>query len=175
MKKQNKNKIKEGNQAVTAVLYILAAVAALITLYPMYYVLILSLSDPAYAATMRVYLLPKGFNLSAFEVLITDTKMWRAYTNTILYVLPTTVLMIATSTVVAFGLNYKKLIGRKFLTMFLLIPMYFAGGTIPSFLLMVKLGLYDNPLSQIIPACFSIWNIILVKAYFSRPRASPVS
>ena len=166
MKKQNKNKIKEGNQAVTAVLYILAAVAALITLYPMYYVLILSLSDPAYAATMRVYLLPKGFNLSAFEVLITDTKMWRAYTNTILYVLPTTVLMIATSTVVAFGLNYKKLIGRKFLTMFLLIPMYFAGGTIPSFLLMVKLGLYDNPLSQIIPACFSIWNIILVKAYF---------
>ena len=74
--------------------------------------------------------------------------------------------MIATSTVVAFGLNYKKLMGRKFLTMFLLIPMYFAGGTIPSFLLIVKLGLYDSPFSQVIPACFSIWNIILVKAYF---------
>lgn len=51
MKKQNKNKIKEGNRTVTAVLYILAAIAAFITLYPMYYVLILSLSEPAYAAT----------------------------------------------------------------------------------------------------------------------------
>ena len=166
MKKQNKNKIKEGNRAVTAVLYILAAIAAFITLYPMYYVLILSLSEPAYAATMRVYLVPKGFNLSAFQVLVTDMKMWRAYANTVLYVVPTTILMIATSTVVAFGLNYKKLMGRKFLTMFLLIPMYFAGGTIPSFLLIVKLGLYDSPFSQVIPACFSIWNIILVKAYF---------
>ena len=166
MKKQNKNKIKEGNRTVTAVLYILAAIAAFITLYPMYYVLILSLSEPAYAATMRVYLVPKGFNLSAFQVLVTDMKMWRAYANTVLYVVPTTILMIATSTVVAFGLNYKKLMGRKFLTMFLLIPMYFAGGTIPSFLLIVKLGLYDSPFSQVIPACFSIWNIILVKAYF---------
>ena len=166
MKKQNKNKIKEGNRAVTAVLYILAAIAAFITLYPMYYVLILSLSEPAYAATMRVYLVPKGFNLSAFQVLVTDMKMWRAYANTVLYVVPTTILMIATSTVVAFGLNYKKLMGRKFLTMFLLIPMYFAGGTIPSFLLIVKLGLYDSPFSQVIPACFSIWNIILVTAYF---------
>ena len=115
---------------------------------------------------MRVYLVPKGFNLSAFQVLVTDMKMWRAYANTVLYVVPTTILMIATSTVVAFGLNYKKLMGRKFLTMFLLIPMYFAGGTIPSFLLIVKLGLYDSPFSQVIPACFSIWNIILVKAYF---------
>ena len=129
----------------------------------MYYVLILSLSEPAYAATMRVYLVPKGFNLSAFQVLVTDMKMWRAYANTVLYVVPTTILMIATSTVVAFGLNYKKLMGRKFLTMFLLIPMYFAGGTIPSFLLIVKLGLYDSPFSQVIPACFSIWNIILLQ------------
>ena len=115
---------------------------------------------------MRVYTIPKGFDLSAYEVLIKDMKMWRAYANTVLYVVPTTVLMIFTSSVVAYGLNYKKLIGRKFLTMFLLIPMYFSGGIIPSFLLMVRLGLYDTPFSQIIPACFSIWNIILVKAYF---------
>ena len=73
---------------------------------------------------------------------------------------------IITSSVVAYGLNYKKLIGRKWLTMFLLIPMCFGGGMIPTFLLIVKLGLYDSPLSQIIPSCFSIWNIILIKAYF---------
>ncbi|MDO4292656.1 MAG: carbohydrate ABC transporter permease [Eubacteriales bacterium] len=146
--------------------YLLAAVVIFITVYPMYYVLILSLSEPIHAATMKVYIWPKGFNLSAYQVLVSDIKMWRAYANTILYVIPTTILMIVTSTLVAYGLNYRKLVGRKFLTMFLLIPMYFTGGIIPSFLLIVKLGLYDNPLSQILPASFSIWNIILVKAYF---------
>lgn len=158
--------IKEGNPVYTVLLYILAALTAVITLYPMYYVLILSLSEPQFAATMKVYTLPKGLNFDAYEMIIADTKMWRAYANTLLYVIPTTILMIVTSTLVAYGLNYRKLIGRKIINMYLLIPMYFSGGMIPSFLLITKLGLYDSPLSQIIPACFSIWNIILVKAYF---------
>ena len=166
MNRKKKSGIREGNQAATVLMYAACILIAFITLYPMYYVLILSLSAPDFASTMRVYTIPKGFELSAYEVLIKDMKMWRAYANTVLYVVPTTVLMIFTSSVVAYGLNYKKLIGRKFLTMFLLIPMYFSGGIIPSFLLMVRLGLYDTPFSQIIPACFSIWNIILVKAYF---------
>ena len=166
MNRKKKSGIREGNQAATVLMYAACILIAFITLYPMYYVLILSLSAPEFASTIRVYTIPKGFDLSAYEVLIKDMKMWRAYANTVLYVVPTTVLMIFTSSVVAYGLNYKKLIGRKFLTMFLLIPMYFSGGIIPSFLLMVRLGLYDTPFSQIIPACFSIWNIILVKAYF---------
>lgn len=166
MKKTKTNTIREGSRTATVFLYLLAGLAALATLYPMYYVLVLSLSEPEFAATMKVYLFPKGFNLGAYEVLVTDKKMWRAYANTFLYVIPTTVLMIITCTAVAYGLNYRKLIGRKYLTMFLLVPMYFSGGTIPAFLLIVRLGLYDSPLSQIIPACFSIWNIILVKAYF---------
>lgn len=161
-----RNGIREGNPFATFLIYLACALIAFITLYPMYYVLILSLSEPKFAATMKVYVIPKGFSLAAYEMLVKDLKMWRAYANTLLYVIPVTILMIVTSTTVAYGLNYKKLIGRKFLTMFLLIPMYIGGGTIPVFLLMMKLGLYDSPLSQIIPGCFSIWNIILVRSYF---------
>lgn len=163
---KKRKKIHEGNSFATFLMYAAAVLIAFVTIYPMYYVLILSLSEPQYAATLRVYTVPKGFDLSAYKVLVTDMKMWRAYLNTVIYVVPTTILMVITSSLVAYGLNYKKLIGRKFLTMFLLIPMYFSGGVIPSFLLITKLGLYDSPLSQILPACFSIWNIILVKAYF---------
>ena len=142
MNRKKKSGIREGNQAATVLMYAACILIAFITLYPMYYVLILSLSAPEFASTMRVYTIPKGFDLSAYEVLIKDMKMWRAYANTVLYVVPTTVLMIFTSSVVAYGLNYKKLIGRKFLTMFLLIPMYFSGGIIPSFLLMVSMTLH---------------------------------
>lgn len=166
MNKRRRTGIREGNPIATFVMYFACLAIVFITLYPMYYVLILSLSAPQYASTMRVYTLPKGFDLSAYKVLVKNSNMWRAYVNTIIYVIPTTILMIITSAVVAYGLNYRKLVGRKFLTMFLLIPMYFGGGMIPTFLLIVKLGLYDSPLSQIIPGCFSIWNIILIKAYF---------
>lgn len=166
MSKNNSKMMKEGNQTATIIMYLLGGLIALITIYPMYYVLILSVSEPSAAATMHVYMIPKGFDLSAYKALVTDFEMWRAYINTILYVVPITILMLITSTLAAYGLNYRKLIGRKYLTMFLLIPMYFSGGMIPTFLLIVKLGIYDSPLSQIIPVCFSVWNIILIKAYF---------
>ena len=164
---RSRNKIKEGNTAVTVMLYITVAIIGFVTLYPMYYVLILSLSDPAVAATMRVYTVPQGFTLEAFRVIVVDSAMWRAYANTIFYAATTTVLMLITSVLGAFFLTYKNLVGRKYITIFLLIPMFFSGGMIPSFLLIVRLGLLNSPWSQIIPASFSIWNIILVKAFFS--------
>ena len=159
--------IREGNPVITFFLYALTAFLALVTVYPMYYVFILSISEPKAAAAMNVYWIPKGFSLDAYKALIGDSEMWRAYLNTILYVVCTTILMLITSVMVAYPLTYKGLKGRKYINMFLLIPMYFSGGMIPAFLLITKLGLYGHPLSQIIPACFSIWNIILVKAYLS--------
>ncbi|WMJ88989.1 carbohydrate ABC transporter permease [Anaerocolumna sp. MB42-C2] len=162
-----RSKIKEGNRFVTIFIYLLVIAICIITIYPMYYVLILSVSAPEAAARMDVYWYPKGFFLDAYKMLVGDWEMWRAYLNTILYTVPTTFLMLVTSVLVAYPLTYKRLMGRKYVNMFLLIPMYFSGGMIPAFLLITKLGLYGNPLSQIIPASFSIWNIILMKAFFS--------
>lgn len=167
MQLMNRNRIREGNKAVTALLYIAATIICLVTLYPMYYVLILSVSEPAAAATLKVYTIPKGFALDSYALLVKDMKMWRAYANTILYAAVTTMLMLITCVLAAYPLTHKGLAGRKYVNMFLLVPMYFSGGMIPSFLLITKLGLYNHPLSQILPACFSIWNIILVKSYFS--------
>jgi len=161
------NKISEGSRVATILIYCCIIAICFVTIYPMYYVLILSLSEPAAAMTMKVYTIPKGFSLDSYKVLVKDAEMWRAYLNTILYALSTTVLMVLTCVFAAYPLTSKKLRGRKFINTFLLIPMYFSGGMIPSFLLITQLGLYDNPLSMILPSCFSIWNIILVKAFFS--------
>lgn len=161
------NKISEGSRVATILIYCCIVAICFVTIYPMYYVLILSLSEPAAAMTMKVYTIPKGFSLDSYKVLVKDAEMWRAYLNTILYALSTTVLMVLTCVFAAYPLTSKKLRGRKFINTFLLIPMYFSGGMIPSFLLITQLGLYDNPLSMILPSCFSIWNIILVKAFFS--------
>jgi len=159
------NRIQDGSKAVTIMLYTLTVLACVITLYPMYYVLILSLSEPSAAATMKVYWFPKGFDLSSYGIIVKDPLMWRSYANTIFYVIMSTLFMLITSVLIAYPLTFKSLAGRKYINMFLLITMYFSGGLIPSFLLITKLGLYDNPWSMIIPSCFSVWNIILVKSF----------
>ena len=163
---RKKRKIREGNPIATILIYIAVGLLAFVCVYPMYFVLMLSLSEPRSAIAMNTYLLPKGFSTIAYETIVKDKELWRGFANSILYAAGSTVLMLITSALAAYGLGYRQLIGRKFITLFLLIPMYFGGGMVPSYLLMTSLGLYGSPLSQIIPAGFSIWNIILVRSYF---------
>lgn len=163
----NSNTIKHGSNIGDIIIYAIMVIVCFITLYPMYYVFILSISDPIEAATMKVYFYPKGLYLRAYKILIQDTKMWRAFGNTLVYVLSTTLLVLFTSITCAYPLTSKKLKGRKLITTFLIIPMYFSGGLIPSFLLVSKLGLYNTMWALIIPASFNIWYIILTRTYFA--------
>ena len=169
--KVNKSsRIHEGSLAGDIVIYAIVILLCLVCLYPMYFVLVTSLSDPAYAQQMTTYLWPKsqtGVYLGAYQRLFSDTTMWGAYKNTIVYTILPTVLMIVTCALCAYPLTSPKLIGRKVCNVFLLIPMYFSGGLIPTFLLMTKLHLYDNMWAVIVPASFSIWYIILTRTYFA--------
>jgi putative aldouronate transport system permease protein len=162
-----KNDIREGSRAADIIMYLLSGFVVLVTLYPMYYVLILSLSDPRYAMSMRVYAFPKGFDLGAYRVLVLDPEIWHALLNSIMYCAVTTALMIVSSVLGAFPLTFKSLKGRKYINMYYLITMYFSGGLIPLFLLVMKLGIYNTPLALILTNCYSVWNIILVKSYMS--------
>jgi putative aldouronate transport system permease protein len=164
--KQN-SRIREGSMIATVVMYILAGIFAFICIYPMYYVLILSLSDPSYAITMQVFLFPKGLNIDSYKILAMDPQIWSYYRNTIMYVFGYTGLMLVTCTLGAFPLTFKGLPGRKIVNTYLLINMFFSVGLIPTFLLVLRLGLYDTPWALILQSGFSVWNIILVKSYFS--------
>jgi len=162
-----RNRVREGNPVATAVMYILATFVIFITLYPFYYVVITSISEPHHALAMDVYFVPKGFSLAAYQTIVRDSKMWRALFNSVMYAVSITGIMLITSIFGAFPLTYKGLPGRKYINTYFLITMFFSGGLIPHFLLILKLGLYNTPLALIIPACFSVWYIILVKSYFS--------
>ena len=160
------NRIRDRSPLSRAILYFVAALVAFITIYPMYYVLVLSLSAPREALTMRVYWWPKGFFVDSYTRILSDNQLWTSYRNTIIYCSSRAVLTLLTSVMAAYPLTVPHLFGRKFVTMFLLIPMYVTGGIIPEFILMTKLGLYNTPWSLILPGSYSIWYILLVRSYF---------
>ncbi len=161
-----RNRIRDRSLAGTIVLYAIAALIAFITIYPMYYVLVLSLSAPREALTMRVYWWPKGFYLDGYRKILMEPSLWLSYRNTIIYCSTRAVLNLITCVLVAYPLTMPHLYGRKFVTMFLLIPMYVGGGIIPEFILMTKLGFYNTPWALILPGSYSIFYIILVRSYF---------
>lgn len=164
-KPRHKNKIREGGLIADIIMYAISVFLMFITLYPMYYILIISLSAPEVAITLKVYTHPIGLNFDAYKVLMKNSEFWQSYRNTLMYVVPNTILPLVTATLVAYPLTYKKLMGRKLLTFFLLVPMYISGGMIPSFLLVQKLGLYGTPWALIIGGV-NINNIILIRSYF---------
>ncbi|MCU6709103.1 carbohydrate ABC transporter permease [Paenibacillus sp. J5C_2022] len=165
--RKNANRIKQGSVVVDVVLFIITIMICIVTLYPFYFVIIMSISSPLEAAGMNVFWYPKGFFLGSYELIVQDTKMWWAYSNTIIYVVAGTVLNCLMAVSGAYPLTVRNLKGRKWVVAFLLIPMYFGGGLIPSFLLVYKLGMYNTMLAVIVPGMVSIWNIILVRTYFT--------
>jgi len=165
--RRNPNKIREGSVVVDIILFAIALIICIITLYPFYFVIIMSISSPQEVAAMNVFWYPKGFNLGSYELIVKDARMWWAYSNTLIYVSVGTLLNCLMAVLGAYPLTVRNLKGRKWVVAYLLIPMYFGGGLIPSYLLVNKLGLYNTMLAVMIPGMVSIWNIILVRTFFT--------
>jgi len=160
------NKIRQGSKIADLIFTLLSLLICIITLYPFYFVVIQSISSPREVIAMNVTWFPKGFYLGSYELIFSDTTMWRAYLNSIIYVFCGTTLHCITSVLGAYPLTVRNLPGRKWIVGYLIIPMYFGGGLIPSFILVNKLGLYNTMFAIIIPGAVSIWYIILVRTYF---------
>lgn len=149
------------------VVTIIAIIACFVCFYPMWYVVCLSISDPVMASSGRVTFWPMGFTTTSYSMILENTNFWIAFRNSIGYVIVNCILMLITTICVAFPLTRPDLKFRKIVTYFLLIPMYFGGGMIPTFLIITKLGMYNSPLALILPSCYGIWNIILCRTYMA--------
>ena len=162
---KKKHRIHEGNPIATVLIYAVCILAALICVYPMWYVFCMSLSDAWAVEARKVWWYPVGFSIHGYKVITAKVDMWRAYGNTIIYVIGSVLMMLTTCLLAGYPLTVKSMIGRKPITTFFLIPMYFGAGLIPTFLRYQSYGFVDNPLTLIITHGFSIWYMILTRTY----------
>ncbi len=138
-----------------------------ITLLPFMYVISVSFSDVHAINRGQVGIWPVGFNLDGYKQVLGQQKLWRAYYNTLWYMVVGTVLNIVFTVIAAYPLSRYTFSGRKFLNFFIAFTMYFGGGMIPFYLLMVKLGLYNTRWVMVIPSLISTWNIMLCRSAFT--------
>lgn len=148
-------------------LYLIAAVIILLVLYPMYFILIASISNPSEVSAGNILFLPKGINFKGYKKLAEYSQLWVGYKNTILYTLLGTAVSLVLNIPAAFALSRRELYGRKIFTIVYLIPMFFTGGLIPTYLIVKDFGLLDNFWVMVLPFSVITYYIIVARTFFN--------
>lgn len=158
--------IKSGERIFNTVNHIMLIIVAIVAIYPIWYVLIASVSSPVAISSGEVILFPKGFNITAYKKLLDNNQIWVGYRNSILYTTVATLIDLFVQIPCAYALSQKRMPYRRFFMTLFIIPMYFSGGIMPTYLLLNTLGFVNSPLALIIPSCVNTFNLIVARSFF---------
>ena len=137
-----------------------------VILYPLWLILIASVSDPDAVIAGEVLFWPKDFSLMGYEAVFDNDELIRSYLNAIIYTVFGTLLSVVVTMMAAYSLS-RKFSGKKFVNFYFVFTMFFNGGLIPQFLMVRDLGLMDTVLLMIIINCVSVWNLMVAQTYIS--------
>ena len=156
-----------GDQIFDIVNVLLVLLLTLIFLYPMWFVFVASISNPARLMVHTgIMLWPDGFSLEGYREVFTDPDVLTGYLNTLFYVGVGTVFSMFMTTLGAYVTSRKDFYFRKLVLPFIVLTMYVNAGLIPDFLLVRYLGLYNTRWALIFPAAIGTWNLIVMRTSF---------
>ena len=148
------------------VLVTLCVIMLLIVAYPLYYILVASFSNPYDVYAGKTFLLPSGFTSDGYKAVFADANILSGYANSILYTVLGTIFSVAMIYMVAYPLSVAELPGKKALSIFFLITMYFGGGLIPTYLIVKDTGLMGTVWAMFIPGGVAVSNMIIARNFF---------
>ncbi len=152
--------------AFQIIIYVVAALMILAIIYPLWFIIIASFSNPADVANGEVWFWPRQWTFKGYNALFEQPIIWRSYLNTILYTAIGTLFGLLVNIPAGYALSRKDLSGRKWLNVFYVIPMFISGGLVPIYLTVKSVGLVNNFWVMIIPFAVSPYNIIVARTFF---------
>ena len=162
-----KRKRSAGDHVFDTLNYLALVFLMLITVYPLWHVLMTSFASPeAITKYGSMLIWPEGFNFNSYKYVFGNPMIGIGYRNTLFIVLVGTSLSMLMTCLGAYALSCKWAMGHRWMMLLITIPMFFGGGLIPSYLLVRSLGLYNSMWALIIPGVVSSWNMIMMRTYF---------
>lgn len=153
------------DKASDVVLVIFCTVIMLLVAYPLYYVLVASVSNPYDVYAGKTFLLPSQFTLDGYKAVFADSSIFSGLLNSIKYTIVGTVYSVAMIYLVAYPLSRHNMPGRTFFSIFFIITMYFGGGLVPTYLVVKDTGLIGNMWALFLPGGVAVSNVIIVRNY----------
>ena len=148
--------------------YVFLTLCLLIVAYPLYFIVIASVSDPTAVYAGKVILWPARFTLEGYQRILDYESFFTGYRNTVIYTVVGTVVNVLITIPGAYALSRKDLVGRNFFMMGVTFTMIFSGGLIPTYLLVISLNLYNTMWALILPVAVSAWNLIVARTFFQQ-------
>ncbi len=145
--------------------YFLMAVMAFIMLYPLWYCVVGSLNEGTDYLRGGVFLWPRKWTIANYKAVFLDHSILNAFAITIAKCLVGTVTSVLCTAMVSYAITRPQLKLKKYYIPFIMVTMFFSGGLIPYFILIVNLKLYDSFWVYIIPTMFSAYNMIIIQSF----------
>ena len=139
-------------------------VVLFITLYPLWLIIIASVSNPDAVLAGEVIWWPKGFSWMGYEAVFQYVELWSSYANSVFYTVAGSALSVVITLAAAYSLSHK-FAGKKLVNLAITFTMFFSGGLIPIFLNIRDLGLYNTREVMILMNLVSVWNLMVARTY----------
>jgi putative aldouronate transport system permease protein len=149
---------------ITATAVLLLSILAVV--YPLYFIVIASVSDPNAIYEGKVWLFPSGVTLEGYQRIFADSRIWNGLGNTLIYTILGTTISVTTILCGAYALSRKDMPGRKILMLLFVITMFFDGGLITKYLVVRDLGMLNTVWAVILPGAVGVWNLIIARSFF---------
>ena len=146
--------------------YLFLSIIFLLCLYPLYFIVIASISNPDLVNAGKVWFWPQEVSWDGYKALFADKSVVRGYANTLLYTFGGTLINLAVTLPAAYALSRKDFVGGRFFSLMFTFTMFFSGGLIPMFMVVKRLGLYNNPWVMVVLGATSMTNIIITRTFF---------
>lgn len=148
------------------VLVVATALIMVIIAYPLYYVITASISDPYDVYAGKTFLLPSKVTFEGYKAVFSNSNLLNGFINSVKYTVIGTLYSVITVYITAYPLSKKNLPGRKWISIFFIITMYFGGGLIPTYLVVRDTGLLNNMWALFLPGGVGMGNVIIVRNFF---------
>lgn len=165
---QKKSKLKQtwDDKSFDVVVNTLLIIITIVAVYPIYFVLLASISDPYATATGKTLLLPSGLTWEGYVHIMHYNKLWIGYGNTIIYTAGSAIVGVVITTMASYSLSRRDLVGRNFFMKLFVFTMYFNGGIVPLYLVMRGLNLINTYSIVILLGGFTTYNLVIARTFF---------
>ena len=142
-----------------------------VTFYPFLNMVAQSFSSEGNINAGRVNLIPLGFNIETYKIVMGDALFWTSYKNTVIYTVVGTLISMVLTTTFAYAISKRHLKGRNFFIAIAVFTMFFNGGIIPNYVLISSLGMRDTLWAIVVPNAISVFNLLIMKSFFENMPA----
>jgi len=154
------------DRIIDFVTYLLLTIVMIATLYPFYYLIIISLNEGKDSMLGGIYWLPRKFTLENYATFLSDPSWYRAFGVTIARTLVGTLLSVVVTSMVAYGLSQRELLFKKLYFTIIIVAMYFSGGLIPYYVVLRSLHLLDTFWVYVVPSMLSTFFLLIAVSFF---------